>query len=191
MTGTLIYGPDYVGVEDLAFGLGGEGLSNSRYEWESVKKVMLEWPDDSMVLCNVHKLYESCLDYICDRENCEHPSDMGVGKAGIWRMIKEELTDTLYQLSENVDEIILTCAMKKESVNHSFYTGDVYMPKLDWILEEIIPNIVDRTLAYLPVFKTVKTDVYAGDNTNKLPAQIKCGKTTKETVKILKGYLNA
>lgn len=189
MSNTVLYGPPYVGKEKLAKDLG--------YTVWDMKDVA-NWIDTDtlvvptkLVIVDYQLFYGMMTDRVCDEQGCEHPSDMGVGKAGVWRKITEEMQETLYTLSQACDSLYLLTDVKKETISHSLYTGDVMMPNLDWISEKLLPNIIDRTLALLPIYKTTKTDdgktlrkeskimicslrpdVYAGDKTGELPRQI-------------------
>lgn len=177
---TLLYGPDYIGKEQLVKELGCE-------IWTVDELLETYTYPKKLAISDFGTFYNAILELVCEEENCDHPSDMGVGKAGIWRKIKDRMSNLVYTLSEKVPELYLITPMEVSHVDHSFYTGHIYGPKLDWISKEILPNICERTLAYIPVFATTKDgkrketkvmicsirpDVYAGDATGELPKQI-------------------
>jgi len=204
MTGTILYGPQHVGTESVAI-----PLCDSIYDltgvaqcddvsWMDFKEFVAEGTSPVTGVLNYHLLYELCVNYICDEENCEHPSDMGAGKAGLWRKIKEEFKSVIYELFDNCEDVYIVTNMKTDKVSHTFHTGDVFSPKLDWISEDFLPSLCQRTLAYLPIYRTnkegkrkedkimicsLRPDVYAGDATGELPKQIKSG----DILKTLKG----
>lgn len=200
MSSILIYGPDYTGKQTLVVNLVHSILDVNDYgDWSTVRE-FIDAGGKGLGILNVGLLYELCISHICDEEGCEHPSDMGVGKAGIWRKIKEEYKDLMFNAHDKWDNIVMTCSLKKERVDHTFYKGDLMMPKLDWVTEETFTNLVDATVALLPIYRTVnekrkedkimicslRPDVYAGDHTGKLPKQIKSNKITET----LKDYIN-
>lgn len=189
MTTTLVYGPQYSGRAALAEFCSAHydvGPATRIEEWddikEEVKHLGLESLEPSLRINRINDLYDMCVVYICEQEGIDYPS-----KTLIWNKVRDEFAGVLFDLSAKVDQLWLICDQQRVEIDYSFYKGTLVEPKMDWVMEKILPQLVDRTICIVPTYATkdgkrvvskavitqLRPDVYAGDNTeNPLPPVI-------------------
>jgi len=209
-TNCVIYGPEYVGKRNFVTNLGKDKNHNYYFStkqvrekmWEAFKKWVKGLPRDEpgslFVIDKINKLYESCVDFICDEEGEEHPTMAGTKNAMLWRLIKTEMEEQLYKFSELPGQKFYIADVAVKHIDLAIYKGSQVTPDYPWVLEQIMPDIIDQTLFMTPKYVTnpegkrkvvtrimcsPRPDIYAGDNTGKLSSQIKNYKQYEKEMK--------
>lgn len=202
--GTVIYGPRYCGKTSFCEAID-DAFRIYTDEWEGFKDMVdLVSPESIVTVENIHRLLESCTDYVCDTENEEHPQLAGNRKSIVYKKIKQEMKDVFFALAEKASHVFYTCSMETTQLDSTLYKGTYFYPKFDWVLEDIMPSITDQTICMIPSYKSVKAkhratgevsikrkekrimicsarpDIYAGDSTGKLPKEFCAGESGEE-----------
>ena len=226
--GTIIYGPRYIGKTAFTLALPKSTYwmttaRNSRKRnvtisgWErftdTIVKLSEKQPYEYIVVDQFNRLYEMCVDYVCKQENEEHPSTSGNRKPLLWEKIKKEMSEQLFTLSDCANQIFYLTDMETKNLDSSLYKGTMMYPKLDWVLEDIMPHITQQTIAMVPTYKSVKRvskatgeiayvrkekrvmicsarpDIYAGDSTGLLPKEFDAGESGEEAFNTYNSYM--
>ena len=211
--GTVLYGHRYAGMEEFISQIpdnfiirvnpgNNRDATNSVCCWEDFSELVTELHQSrkqtgdfsSYTISYLDGLYEMCVDYICQREDEEHPSVSKSKKLILWRMIREEMEAVLYQFNNLEGHKFYLSKVVMTEIENSFIKGTAMFPFTEdnWVLREIMPQITEQTLYFgikkvkliHPETKKTKTkdkgiilsslrsDIFAGDLTGKLPKEI-------------------
>ena len=216
--GTIIYGPRYIGktsfIEQVCDYIWDSGIYVHSGGWKQFKRdCETEEANLTVGIDGIGDMFALCVEYICEQENEEHPSTSGNRKPLLWEKIKGEMRDVLFTLSDKVDHLYFTADMETKNLDSSLYKGTMMYPKLDWVLEDIMPHITQQTIAMVPTYKSVKRvskatgeityvrkekrvmicsarpDIYAGDSTGLLPKEFDAGESGEEAFNTYNSYM--
>lgn len=212
----VLYGSEYMGMKEFVGEIDGNHslfLATSTCVWEdfldhikTLKKTMKGMKGDNVdygthVIDKVNHLYTACVEHICEEEEVEDPSMAGTKKPLIWKKVKQAMTEALYDFAALPGDKIFIADEKMIELNSTLFEGTFFCPKFEWVLTDIMPDIVTQTLYFTTVYKTKKNnkgkkirreeqiiicqprpDVFAGDHEDRLPRHLK-GKNVKEMYK--------
>jgi len=166
-------------------------LSSDIYSADNVQSIAgIEANEMSVTIKNIDDLYEMCVDYVCQQEGEEHPSIAGSKKLILWRKIRQEMEEVLGQFNSLKAHKFYVSKVVMTEIDNTFLKGTLLLPFTEdnWVLREILPNITKQTLYFYTapvkvrnkqgkektidkkkILASLKSDIFAGDTTNKLP----------------------